>query len=638
LAFSSLAISDPVHFPVLEVDGRRATEDGHHDSNRALLRVDVLDGTVEVDIDGFDRGDGIHIGDDVTIHPRAVIEGPAVIADGCRIEAGARIGPYSMLGANVRVLDDADLERVVVHENTYLAPGVSLRGTVVGRACDLRKGVKADEGVVVGDECFIGEDASLAAGVKVYPFKTIESGAVVNQSIVWESRGARRLFGRLGVQGLANVDITPELATRMALAYGSTLKPGDLVVTSRDSSRSARMLKRAVHAGLNAAGVTVQDLEVAPLPVTRFIARRPAVAGAITIRMDDDDPQSVVIGFMDRGGADMDDNAHRKIERVFNREDFRRVFPAEIGDIDYVPRALEHYSAAIESTIDLDRIGRAELKLVVDFGYGSVAFVMPQLLAKLGADVLAVNPFAATPGVAVLERAAHAGKISDMVEASGSSLGVLFSPGGEQLTVVDETGRVLTDHQLMLALIDLRGDMEGARVALPVSAPAQAAALARRRGGDAILTATATAEIMAAAADPFVSFAADVDGRFIVPEFLPAFDAAATFAKLLDLLVGQDRSLADVVDGLDPVHMCTREVVTPWEQKGSVMRELVEQAKDREVDLVDGVRIHHDGGWVLVLPDPDEPVTTVTAEAESPDAAERLADEYIRRIHQLVRR
>ncbi|MEZ5167998.1 MAG: hypothetical protein R2695_16485 [Acidimicrobiales bacterium] len=80
---------------------------------------------------------------------------------------------------------------------------------------------------------------------------------------------------RDGVSGLANVDITPELVTRLAMAYGSTLPAGSVVVTARDSSRSARMLKRAVHAGLNAAGITVQDLEVVPLPVTRFITRRP---------------------------------------------------------------------------------------------------------------------------------------------------------------------------------------------------------------------------------------------------------------------------------------------------------------------------------------------------------------------------
>ena len=72
----------------------------------------------------------------------------------------------------------------------------------------------------------------------------------------------------------------------------------------------------------------------------------------------------------------------------------------------------------------------------------------------------------------------------------------------------------------------------------------------------------------------------------VVPGFMPAFDAAATFLSLLDLLARSSRSLAEVVDELAPVDIVRRQVVTPWEQKGSVMRVLVEQSKDRTVDLV----------------------------------------------------
>ena len=77
----------------------------------------------------------------------------------------------------------------MVNDHAYLGEAVRLRGTVVGRSCDLRTGVRTEEGVVVGDECFLGEEASRASGVKVYPFKTVEAGAIVNESIVWESRG-----------------------------------------------------------------------------------------------------------------------------------------------------------------------------------------------------------------------------------------------------------------------------------------------------------------------------------------------------------------------------------------------------------------------------------------------------------------
>ncbi|HEX6235684.1 MAG TPA: sugar phosphate nucleotidyltransferase, partial [Acidimicrobiales bacterium] len=196
---------------------------------------DVLDGRVELEIPGFEISDGVFLGEGADIHPDARIDGPAIIGDYCRVEANTRLGEYTVLGTNVRVRTGADLQRAVVHDNTYIGEGVRLRATTVGRSCDLRNGVRTEEGVVLGDECFIGEHAVLGAGVKVYPFKTVEAGAVVNSSIVWESRGSRTLFGRLGVAGLANVDVTPELATRVAMAFATSLKKDATVVTSRDS-------------------------------------------------------------------------------------------------------------------------------------------------------------------------------------------------------------------------------------------------------------------------------------------------------------------------------------------------------------------------------------------------------------------
>ncbi len=633
-------------FPAMLADGKPlygAVGEGYWEDVGTLesyLRAhhDILDGSVEIEMEGFEQSPQLHVGENVTIHPDATVVGPAVIGDNCRIEAGVRIGPYSVLGANVRVRSETDLERAVVADNAYLGEGVKMRGAVIGRACDLRAGVSVTEGAVIGDECFVGEGATIGVGVKIYPFKTIEAGAAVNTSIVWESRGARSLFGKFGVSGLANVDITPELVTRLAMAYGSTLKQGDIVITSRDSSRSARMLKRAVHAGLNAAGVSVQDLEVVPIPVTRFITRRPAIVGAVHLRVDGDDPNTVVIQFIDADGADMSENGQRKIERLFNREDYRRVFPAEIGDIDYAPRALEHYAIAIESMVDLPAIRAAELKVVADYGFGAVSFIMPNLLAKLGASVLAINPFASTSGSADFDREGHAAQVGALVQSSGSGLGVMFSPGGQQLTVIDDRGRLLGDTELLLALIALRGPtLEGSRVAIPVSATQHATQLVESRDGSVSLTATSAAAVMAGAADPFVCLAGDTEGRFVVPGFMPAFDAIATFVTLLDMLAVSEQSLSEVVDELPAVHMAQREVITPWEQKGSVMRVLVEQAKDRRVDLVDGVRIHHVDGWALVLPDPELPITSVVAEASTDSAADQLADEYVRRIEQLVR-
>ena len=102
------------------------------------VHTDVLDGHVKVDIAGFRLGDNQWIGSDVEISPQARIDGPVVIGDSCRIEAGAHLREYTVLGTDVIVKADAFLERAVCHDHVYIGPGTNLRGCVIGRNTDLR--------------------------------------------------------------------------------------------------------------------------------------------------------------------------------------------------------------------------------------------------------------------------------------------------------------------------------------------------------------------------------------------------------------------------------------------------------------------------------------------------------------------
>ncbi|MBV8160139.1 MAG: mannose-1-phosphate guanyltransferase [Acidimicrobiia bacterium] len=599
---------------------------------------DVLDGKVSIDVPGFRLSEGVWLGEGVEIDPEAVIDGPAVIGDYCRVEAGAQLQEYCVLGSNVIVRGDAFIERSVVHDNAYLSNGVRLRGCVIGRSSDLRQGARCEEGVILGDDCFVGEHAVINPGVKIYPFKTVEPGAIVNSSIIWESRGARSLFGRLGVSGLANVDVTPELAVEVAMAYATTLKKGSTVTISRDSSRAARALKRAMMAGLNAAGINVDDLEVAPVPVTRFQVRSERAQGGITVRLVPDDPQSVVLRFFDADGTDIDEGTQRKVERYFHRQDFRRAFAADIGDIEFPPHAIEYYTAALMRTVDADAIRAAGHQVVVDYAYGTTSFVMPNVLSKLGADVLSVNPYAQTAGAAAFEVAAHAARVGELVRAANARLGAVIDPDGERITLIDDEGHVLTNDEALLSLLTLvTSTTEHAHVALPVAVSREAERIADGAGARITWTKLSTPHLMEVAASGGVDLAASQEGGFIFPRFLPAYDATAAFVNVLELLARSGLRLSKVVAGLPRVSIVHDSVVTPWEQKGLVMRTLVERIKDRETVMVDGVKILHDDGWVLVLPDPEEPITHIWAEADSDAEARSLSQEYARRIRQMLR-
>ncbi len=595
-------------------------------------QADVLTGKVDVEIAGFEVSPGIWVAEGAEVDPDAVLTGPLCVGDYAKIEAGAQLREFTVVGSNVIVKEGAFLHRAIVHNNVYIGRGATLRGCVVGKNTDVMSQSRIEEGAIVGDECVIEPDSYVSAGVKVYPFKTIEAGAVVNASVIWESRGQRTLFGPSGVSGLVNVEITPELCVRLASAYATTLKKGAVVTTARDVSRAARALKRAVHGALNASAINVVDLEAQPMPVARFETARSDCSGGIALRTTPGDPQSLDIIFMDSDGADLSEAAQRKLERVFSRQEYRRAFPGEIAELSYPPRVVEAYTHDLLGTVDMTGVVDAGLRVVADCAGGTTALVLPGLLGKLGVDVLTVNNRLdeSSPTQSVAAMRADMNRLAELVSSFGAAFGVRFDPVGERIALVDDKGATVSDDRALLIVLDLiAAERRSGKVALPVTTTRVAEDVCRFHGLEVIWTPTSLHGLYEAAADPEVIFAADGKGGFVVPGFSRSIDGIAAFTQLLGLVARTRLTLSQIQARIPEASLLKRSMPTPWAAKGMVMRTVVEAAGDRELETIDGVRvIEPDRGWVLVLPDPSEAVTHLWAEGTDADTAQALLDEW----------
>jgi mannose-1-phosphate guanylyltransferase/phosphomannomutase len=605
------------------------------------VQADVLSGNVKADIDGFEVSPGVWVAEGAEVDSDAILTGPLCIGDYAKIEAGAQLREYTVVGSNVVIKEGAFLHRAVVHNNVYVGVGATLRGCVIGKNTDVMASARIEESAVVGDECVIESEAYLSAGVKVYPFKTIEAGAVVNTSVIWESRGQRTLFGPRGVSGLVNVEITPELCVRLASAYATMLKKGSAVTTSRDVSRAARALKRAVHGALNASAINVTDLEALPLPVARFETARGECSGGIALRTTPEDPQSIDIIFLDEQGADLSQAVQRKLERVFSRQEYRRAFPGEIAELTYPPRVIEAYTSELLRCVDMGGVREAGLKVVADCAGGTASLVLPGLLGKIGVDVLTVNNRLdeATPTQSVAQVRADLHRLAELVYSSRAAFGVRFDPVGERIMLIDDKGALVGDDRALLVLLDLvAAERRKGRVALPVTTTRVAEQVCRYHGVQISWTPTSPYGLYEATAAQDVIFAADGRGGFVVPEFARSLDGIATFARLIGLVARTRLTLSQIHARIPVAHLLTRSVPTPWAAKGSVMRTIVEAAGSREIDTTDGVRvIEPGGGWTLVLPDTTQAITRLWAEAADGQAAQAMLDEWAGVVEQAGR-
>jgi mannose-1-phosphate guanylyltransferase / phosphomannomutase len=600
---------------------------GTHESYRKA-HADALEGRVEIEIGGFEVSSGVWVGEGAEIAPDAVLVGPACVGDYAKVESGARIGELTVLGNNVVVKEGARLERAIVHDNAFIGAQSSLRGCVIGKNTDVMRGVRVEEGAVIGDECVVEEEAYLSSGVKVYPFKTIEAGAVVNTSVIWESRGTAALFGPRGVSGLVNVEITPEFVVRLASAYATTLEKGSVVVTARDASRAARALVRAVIAALTASAIDVRDLEVTPVPVARFAAASSDAAGGVVLRTTPGDAQSLDIVFLDATGADLSPAAQRRLERVLSRQEFRRAFPGEIAELSYPSHTLDTYTSELLRSIDVSGVDQAGLKVVLDTAGGAAALTLPSLLGRLDVDVLTVDNRLSESSTAgsLAEHLRRLERLGDLVSSSGADFGVRFDNVGERIAIVDEHGRLVHDDRALLVLLDLvAAERHTGVIALPITTTRVAEQVTRFHGTGITWTSTSPHDLTQAARRPDVLFAGDGRGGFVVPEFSPAIDGMAAFVRLLGLVARTRLTLSQIDARIPHAHVVRRAVPTPWAAKGQVMRVVVEAAGDRPVDTTDGVRVvEPDGSWALVLPDPASAITHLWAESSSAGGATSL--------------
>jgi mannose-1-phosphate guanylyltransferase/phosphomannomutase len=483
---------------------------GTHESYMRA-QADVLSGRVDVDLDAFEVSSGVWVAEGADIHPDAVLKGPLYVGDYAKVEAGAELREYTVLGSNVVAKTGAFLHRAVVHDNVFIGPQTNLRACVVGKNTDVMRSARIEEGVVIGDECVVGEEAIVTTGVRVYPFKTVEAGAVVSSDVIFESRGQRSLFGPRGISGIVNVEITPELAVRLASAWASTLKKGSTVTASRDVSRAARSLKRAVIAALTSSAIDVVDLEVVPVPVARLETAQGS-AGGVVIRTTPGQPESVDIAFLDEMGADLSQAGQRRLERTFARGEFRRAFPGEIGDLSFPPRIMEGYALELLRCVDTTGLAEAGLKVVVDTGGGTASLVLPSLLGRLGIDALTVNNGLneMSPTESAAERIEALRRLGRLVASSKAAFGVHFDPVGERISLVDERGTAIDDERALLVVLDLvAAESRGGTVALPVTLTRIAERVAVYHGIDIQWIAQTPAALSEAVASESVVFGGD---------------------------------------------------------------------------------------------------------------------------------
>ncbi len=610
-------------------------------------QYDALRGKVQLDWPFPETSSGIRIGANTYIDPTAQISAPAIVGANCKIGAQVTISGETIIGDNVTIGRNATLKRPIVGSGSIVGEDAQLSGCVLARGVRIGRGAIVLEGAVLGALCTVGEEAQINPNVRVWPSKEIEPLAILNINLIWGQIAHRNLFAQRGVQGLANVDITPEFAVKLGAAYGSTLKIGAQVTVSRDQRNVSRMVSRSLMSGLMSVGINIQDLEATAIPVARKIIHslrnrhdEVTVVGGIHVRLHPERVDSILIEFFDERGINISTAQEKKIESAYFKEDLRRASIAEIGDINRFSQGMEIYTAAFQKHLDLDLIRRANSKVVVDYVYAVSGAILPLLLSKFGCDAVVLNASLSQMSLNSSEREALLNQLGHVVVALKAYFGVQVSAHGEQLILVDEEGVPIRGDMLTALMVQIvLTAYPGGTVVVPVQVSSAVEQIVRRHGGKVKRTKASPTALMEACQQlPNVVLGGSGEMGFIFPEFHPGFDAMFCIAKAIELLTRQGRSLSSIRAEIPRVYYRSHSLSCPWTAKGSLMRHILETHQPEYLDTEDGVKIvnYQDDRWILILPDASEPSVHIYVNGNDRHWVDETLREYRHQLQEFI--
>ncbi|MFH1825226.1 MAG: mannose-1-phosphate guanyltransferase [Candidatus Firestonebacteria bacterium] len=600
---------------------------------------DVMDEKVKVIIPGKrmnKTGEGIWIDEETQIHPTAILENPIVIGKNCQIKANVKIS-NSSIGDNCVIEEDAKIIGSVLWDDVYVGTGAIITESVLCKSVEVGTKTNINSNVVIADNCMVGREATIKSNVKLWPHKNVEDGAILSSSLIWGEKWNRTIFSDYGVVGLANIEVTPEFAAKLGAAYGATLPKGSSVVTSRDNHRICRMTNRALMTGLLSSGINVFDVGVTPIPVARYVVQPLRSSGGLHIRKSPFDPELIDIKFFDENGIDLPASKEKSIEGLFFREDFRRAPFNEVGEISFPSHAIDFYREGFLKVVNKDVIKNRKFKIVIDYAFGSSSTIFPSLLGKLNCEVISLNSYLDETRLTKSEEEFNysLNQLSSITSTLKADVGFMFDAGSEKIFIVDDKGKILNGDESLCLLSYLAFNLNpSSALAIPISASSSIDMMAKKHGGKVIRTKTNCRSMMESAFSGKVVFVGERKGGYIFPEFQPALDAMMSIVKILEATAKVGENLSDILKKLPQSKIIREHVASQWEFKGTIMRNLIELAKDKnaKAELIDGIKIFEKEGWIIIIPDSERPLFHVNAEGKTIEASRKLVDKYAKMI------
>lgn len=436
-----------------------------------------------------------------------------------------------------------------------------------------------------------------------------------------------------GLRGIVGESLTPEVAIRFVCAFAGQLPPGPILV-SRDGRSSGRMLTDAIRCGLLAIGRDAIDADVAATPTTGILVREFHAVGGIQISASHNPPEY--------NGIKLFSSAGRVIPAV---EGERVIAAYRSNSLDSLPwvahdllgttrdceDTLEQHWALIRATVDVDRIRRCRIPVLLDSNHGAGSLLGRHMLSELGCEICILGDTPDGRFVHPPEPTAEnlAGVLARVREV-GARIGFCQDPDADRLAVIDEQGNYLGEEYTLALCVNHVLRKSPGPIVSNCSSSRMSEDLAQRYHVPFYRSKVGEANVVDAMLAHDAVLGGEGNGGTIDPRVGLVRDSFVGMALLLDALAERETTVSKLAGELPRYEIVKTKISLPAEKTAAALTALEKHFSTAQTDRLDGLRLDWPGKWLLVRASNTEPIVRAIAEARTAAEAQSLCDEAAR--------
>jgi len=444
--------------------------------------------------------------------------------------------------------------------------------------------------------------------------------------------GVEDIFREYDIRGVFNEELTPEIVSRIGIAFGTFLQGSGEVITGRDSRVSSEIIESILSSSLASVGCDTTSVGMVPIPVVNFATWKKRPKAGVVVTASHNPPEYNGLRFRNSDGTGYT-TQNKAVRDIYFGGRFLKKEWNKIGRLLSIPSkvVLSEYSGLI---VDRVKIGR-KLKVILDPGNGAASVIAPQLFRDLGFDVVTINaqpdgtfpgrdPDPSAEGKEVLNELAR------LVTDTRADFGVAYDGDGDRAVFIDEKGgKVVPEKSGIIFARDYLSRGRG-KIVANVSCSMILEDELSKIGGEVVRVRVGDVFITEAIKNQKAVLGMEISSHFYFPDFYPFDDGVLASVKLAEILSNSEESYSQILNGIRSYPSLRENITCPDKVKFRVVESLRKKYETGgyRIDVTDGVRIVMEEGWALVRPSNTEPKIRITVEARTMAESERLLSKF----------